>query len=163
MSTIANTLTSMEMLHEDMVDECELVKRDDNPIVTESFLRFLEQYKDASDAFEKMADEFTELGFVEYITQQQSCLHLVNKKVLMVQNKLLGYAFDYYEASLKAESIRHTEFNEQADKKFDLLSTRAIKLKSQFRTVAKAMKQTDYENLIEGIGLPEFDWGWERL
>ena len=90
MSAIANTLTSMEMLHEDMVDECNLIKRDPNPSVTERFLRLLEQYKLASVAFERMAEEFTELGFVEYITQQQSCIHLVNKKVLLVQTSFWG-------------------------------------------------------------------------
>lgn len=163
MSTIANTLTSMEMLHEDMVDECNLVKEDPNPSVTERFLRLLGQYKLASEAFESMAEEFTELGFMEYVTQQHSCIHLVNKKVLLVQNKLLGYAYDYYKASQKVEGIRHTQFDEQADKKFDLLSTKAIKHKSQFRTLAKAMKRNDYESLMEGIGLPEFDWGWDRL
>jgi hypothetical protein len=80
-----------------------------------------------------------------------------------VQNKLLSYVIEYYQAKQKLDPIRETDFSEQAEVRFDLLTTKVIKSKSKYRTVAKAMAVKDYLNLIKAIGLAEFDWGWDKL
>lgn len=163
MHTFSRQLIALDMLSQEMADELLLPEIQHSHHVTSQFLKLLKHYCEASKALEILADDLTENGFTDAVIAQNVCLHLVNKKVLRVQNKLLEYVTEFYHASRRAELIRHDEFNQQADIRFDLLSTRAIKFKSQYRTVAKAMKRKDYEGLVRGIGLPEFDWRWELL
>lgn len=163
MSTFSRQLIALDMLSEEMTEALALPEVSQTAQVSSEYLSLLSQYRRVSESLGQLAAELTEIGFSETVSKHNVCIHLVNKKVLMVQNKLLEYAVDFYDASRRAERIRHDEFNQQADIRFDLLSTRAIKLRSQFKTIAKAMKQSDYESLMRGIGLADFDWGWDVL
>lgn len=163
MSSISRLLVTLEMLTDEMAEELALPHVNTGRKVSSRYLSLLKQVQHTSEDLLGLASDFTENGFSDAIAEHKICTYLVNKKVLMVQNKLLEYAVKYYDASQRAEQIRHDEFNPQADIRFDLLSTRAIKIRAQYKTIAKAMKESDYQRLQRGIGLAEFDWGWEVL
>lgn len=57
----------------------------------------------------------------------------------------MEYVITAWEASQKASRIIADSFDESADKRLELLQVKAIKAKSQLKTVAIAMGKADYE------------------
>lgn len=163
MATFNRQLVALDMLTQDLSDELASPEIRQNSIVSARYIQLLQQYLDASKTLETLAKSFTEKGFSDGIIAKGICRHLVNKKMLLVQNRLLEYVIDYYLTAVKLQPIRYADFSEQAEIRFALLTTKSIKLKSQFSTVAKAMSKSDYSILMRGIGLAEFDWRWDVL
>ncbi|GAA0859752.1 hypothetical protein GCM10009114_34370 [Aliiglaciecola litoralis] len=151
------------MLSQDLQEELSLFGESADQIISERYLVLLNKYAELSNGLQASAQELTEKGFIKAVKQQGMCTHLVSKQMLMIQNRLLGYVLDYYDAANKAEQIRHADYSSGGDIRFDLLTTRAIKSKAQFKTIARALAKTDYKNLQSGVGLAEFDWGHEKL
>ncbi|MCF2950488.1 hypothetical protein L0668_20435 [Paraglaciecola aquimarina] len=160
MSAIHRQLIALDMLAQDLIEELDGLCSER---VTQQYLALLKQYHIHGLSLADEVETLSDYDFSKWITQHQVCRFLISKKLLLVQNRLVGYVLDYYDASRKSDEIRHSDFSEHADRRFDLLTTKAIKARSQYRTVAKAMNQNDYLKLIEYIGLPLFDWGWEQL
>lgn len=158
MSTVSRKLITIDMLREDLLDEDITV---DN--VPDSYLKLLAQYLKECRALLLLAKEFKDSVFADTVASSGTCLHIINKQMLKVQIRLLEYVLDYYDATHKAEKIQACEFDSQADKRLDLLQTKAIKARAQFRTVAQAMGPTDLQEFIEATALPEFDWSWKAL
>jgi hypothetical protein len=163
MATFNRQLVVLDMLTQDLSEELASPRIQQSKIVSAKYIKLLQQYLDASKTLEILAISFTEKGFSEAIVAKGVCKHLVNKKMLLVQNRLLEYVVEYYQAKVKLAPIRYADFSEQAEIRFALLTTKSIKLKSQFSTVAKAMNKSDYSILMVGIGLAEFDWRWDEL
>ncbi len=163
MSLVLRQLITLDMLGQDLIDElaCPLIQKTQQ--ISSTYLSLLQQYLDGSLLLAKLATPLTDYEFTELIRNHGTCDHLHSKKLLLVQNKLLSYVIEYYQAKQKLDPIRETDFSEQAEVRFDLLTTKVIKSKSKYRTVAKAMAVKDYLNLIKAIGLAEFDWGWDKL
>ena len=160
MSSIHRQLVALDMLAQDLIDELGDLTSE---TVTEQYLALLKQYHKYGLKLANEVETLSEYEFSALITQHQVCRYLISKKLLLVQNRLVGYVIDYYDASRKTNEIRDTDFSEQAELRFDLLTTKAIKAKAQYRTVAKAMHQGDYLKLIQFVGLPLFDWDWPLL
>ncbi|MGJ8681301.1 hypothetical protein [Paraglaciecola sp.] len=160
MSAIHRQLIALDMLAQDLVDELAYFKSNQ---VTKPYLSLLSQYHKHAVTLADEVGIFSDYDFSELIAQHQVCRFLLSKKLLIVQNKLVGYVIDYYDASRKLDKIRDTDFSVQAELRFDLLTTKAIKARAQFKTVATAMHKNDYLNLIKNIGLPLFDWNWDLL
>lgn len=163
MPSLQRQLVTLEMLVEELADELETLVTQKKPVVSSHYLVLLKQYLKGCKILAEEAVNYTEHGFSQIIADQGICTHLVSKKMLFVQNKLITYVIDYYGASAKLNDIRDIDFSEQADIRFDLLNVKAIKLKAQFRTVAKSMNKSDYCLLQKGACLPDFDWGWDEL
>lgn len=163
MAHVNRLLVSLDMLSQDLNDELDNVKGTSEPEVSEQYLDLLAQYAKFSESLEQRSVEITERNFSQMIQHSGMCLHLVNKKMLLVQNKLLTYVIEYYSASRKANGIRNHDFSKQAEVRFDLLTTRAIKSKYQFKTVARELTRDDYENLQKGMALATFDWDWNII
>lgn len=163
MTTFNRQLVALDMLSQDMADELRVADVQSSKLVPSRYLDLLNQYLKASCILAEVAESFTENGFSDAIDASGMCAHLVNKKMLLVQNRLIEYVIQYYQASFKAGDIRDADFSERAEIRFALLTTKSIKLKSQYRTVAKAMSRPDYEKMTAGIGLADFDWCWDLL
>lgn len=163
MTTLTRQLVALDMLSQDMLDELSMPAVKLSQTVSPRYITLLNQYHKASCLLQAVADSYTEHGFSDAIDASGMCAHLVNKKMLLVQNRLIEYVTQYYQASLKADQIRDADFSARAEIKFTLLTTKSIKLKSQYRTVAKAMSRPDYEKMIAGVGLADFDWCWDLL
>ncbi len=163
MAHVNRLLVSLDMLSQDLGDELQLTSTLTEPKVSDHYLELLAQYTQFSELLAQRSSDLTERNFTQLIQDSGMCLHLVNKNMLLVQNKLLTYVLEYYSASRKADQIRNDDFSEQAEVRFDLLTTRAIKSKSQFKTVARELAKDDYTALQHGMALAKFDWQWETL
>lgn len=163
MSLIHRQLIALDMLAQDLSDELNSVEIQQELRVSAKYLALLSQYLKASQVLLQQGADLRDYEFVELVRQHGVCTHLVSKKLLLVQNRLLNYVLEIYQTNDKLDEIRDTDFSEQAEVRFDLLTTKVIKAKSQYRTVAKAMVKKDYQGLIQAIGLAEFDWGWEQI
>lgn len=163
MAHVNRLLVSLDMLSQDLFDELDDVADTSEPKVSEHYLELLAQYAQFSDTLEQRSIELTERNFTQAIQHSGMCSHLVNKKMLLVQNKLLTYVLEYYTASRKANGIRNHDFSQQAEVRFDLLTTKAIKSKSQFKTLARELTKEDYANLLKGMALADFDWSWDII
>lgn len=157
MSSFKQHLLTLNLLSEDMIDKLSEQKESDGS-VSQSYVDLLKQYLETSISLSTLAATYTDMEFKSAIQNRGICLHLLNKKMLMIQNKLVKYLIDYFEATFRLNMIRDVDFSEQANIRFDLLSVRAIKSKSQFKTVADALSDSEYRNLQDGIALPDLRW-----
>lgn len=157
MSSFKQLLLTLNILSEDMADELSGQKGRD-VLVSEHYVALLKQFLETSKSLSVAATAYTNMEFKTAIQNRGICLYLVNKKMLMIQNRLAEYLIDYFEANFRLDKIREVDFSEQANIRFDLLSVRAIKSKSQFKTVADALSDSEYLNLENGIGLPDLRW-----
>jgi hypothetical protein len=163
MSVIHRNLVSLEMLADDLADELGLIEKSDDKYVTANYCRLLQQYHQHSLCLEASAIELTGREFSDLMVKQGVSSHLTNKNALKVQNHLLGFVIQYYQATSKLEKIRHVDFSEHAETKFDLLTTQAIKHKAQYKTIAKELREVEYNKLLSALRLPSFDWQWDVL
>ncbi|MFA3792861.1 hypothetical protein AB6T38_17270 [Aliiglaciecola sp. SL4] len=156
-------LVTLDMLSQDILEELNSPEVQKNQHISSEYLKLITQYWKVSLDLALSATDFTERGFTNAIAEKGMCGHLVNKKMLLIQNRLLEYVVEYYNTSIRIEKLRDVDFSENADKRFDLLTTRAVKYRSQYKVVAKALDRIEYQRLIDGVGLPLFDWSWETV
>lgn len=163
MVSINRNLVALDILHQDMIEELEVLAKKQRQVVSETYVRLLKQYLALLETLAKLGDTLTESNFSDTMAKSEVCRHLVSKKMLRVNIRLIEYVIEYYDLSGKIREIKHIDFSHQADVRFDLLSTRAIKLKAQYKTIVRAMNEIDYRSFLMGVCLPEFDWGWKVL
>jgi hypothetical protein len=106
MATFNRQLVVLDMLTQDMCDELALPTVQQSGIVSSRYNQLLQQYLEASKTLEALAKDSTEKGFSDAIVAKGICRHLVSKKMLLVQNRLLEYVVDYYLTADKLEPIR---------------------------------------------------------
>ena len=159
MSPTSRKLISLDMLREDMQDECALGEAAHN----DAYLKLLKQYCQQCKALLLEAEPLADHIFVEAIEASGTHLHILNKQMLRVQIRLLEYVLDYYAASKKASKIQQSDFGSAADRRLNLLQTKAIKARNQFRIVAEAMGAQDLAAFLQAACLAESDWGWQAL
>jgi len=85
------------------------------------------------------------------------------KSMITVYMKLLNYVLTAWDATLKADAIINDNFDNNADVRLELLQVKAIKAKSQLKTVASAMGKQDYEVFCNLLGLSADKWQWDTL
>ncbi|AFT96693.1 hypothetical protein AMBAS45_16150 [Alteromonas macleodii str. 'Balearic Sea AD45'] len=85
------------------------------------------------------------------------------KRMVGVYIKLVGYVITAWEATNKANAIISENFDSSADKRLELLQVKAIKAKSQLKTVASAMGKEDYAKFVQTLGLSAQEWQWDTL
>ena len=159
MQTIIRALINLDMLTEDLQDQDCRVSNS----VSDGYLKLLQQYLEKSHTLLSQVNDMTEHEFSEIAHASGTCKHITSKRMLGIQIKLIQYVLSYYSASVKIAKLQASEFDSYADKRLDLLQTKAVRARSQFKTVAKAMGKTDLQGFIETLGLPDVDWGWGAL
>jgi hypothetical protein len=130
---------------------------------SEAYVRLLSQFRDLMERLKENAIQYTEVGFVGLVAQSGLSIQFKNKQILSIYLKLCEYVIEYYTVSRKAMEIRDTVFSDHAEKRLGLLQTKAIKAKSQFRTVVLALGKSDYQQFAFYTALPLEDWGWQVL
>ena len=157
MATLQRALVNLEMLSEDinMLSSSELGRA--------PHLRLLQTILSCLNELSSLTQQETEASF-------QKSLHgsvfegvFKRKSMVEVYAKLLRLVITAWEASDKANLIIADNFDERADKRLELLQVKAIKAKSQLKTVASAMGEVDYARFIEALGLHDHQWQWEIL
>lgn len=174
MLTITRKLITLDMLHQDMMDESEQgsehvqsPQSHSEPhscaLVSANYLKLLARYVEESHQVTLLAKELKDSAFSDLVSNSGTVSHFSNKQMLSVQSRLLEYVLAFYSASQKADKILAYEFDDKADKRLSLLQTKAIKARSQFKTVALAMGKNDYQTFKTALCLPEQDWAWSTL
>ena len=174
MLTITRKLITLDMLHQDMVDESEQGSERIQPqqrhgehhscaLVSANYLKLLACYLEECRQVTFLAKALKDNAFSDLVSSSGTLSPFSNKQMLSVQSRLLEYVLAFYSASNKADKILASEFGDQADKRLDLLQTKAIKARSQFKTVALAMGKNDYQVFKTALCLPEQDWAWSTL
>lgn len=163
MSTVSRLLVNLDILKEDMEDVLTESKAKSLNYLSAEYLRLLNQYLQTCRVLLGVATDLTEAAFREAVNATGNCPHIVSKRMLSVQVRLLSYVIDYYKAHQKVMQLQETDFSDEADKRLELLMPRAVSAKTKFKTVALAMGRTDYQAFVAGACLPHFDWDWEVL
>ena len=83
------------------------------------------------------------------------------KRMADIYARLINYVLEYWEAQEKIDSIIDSCFDANAEKRLQLLQVKAIRAKSQFKTVAKAMGNHEYSHCIDVLGLTQENWVWQ--
>lgn len=166
MSTLNRHIVALEMLHQDMQDR--LGSRNESNAdaaiaMEDAYLKLLSQYAKTCQDLLESADDLTERHFAERMKENPHTAHLTSRRMLEVQIRLLQFVADFYAANNKVLAIRVDDFGSGADVRLELLQTKAIRAKNQFKTVVQAMGAEEYQTLMVNLALPANDWGWQKL
>ena len=121
------------------------------------------QYRETLTVIDEQLPEITERQF-RLATQQTELSNVLSQKQMVpVQIKMIKNVLAFWDADQKAEAILATEFGEKADKRLDLLQVKAVRAKTQLKTVADAMGCNDYKTFVTVLGLSGTELEWARL
>jgi hypothetical protein len=162
-SSLVRKLIAIDMICQDLAEYRQGISPSGQARIDQDYVRLLSQFHDLMATLKENAKQYTEVGFVELVAQSGLSIQFKNKKILSIYLKLSEYVIDYYQVSGKAREIRDTEFSDHAEKRLALLLTKAIKARSQFKTVVQALGKIDYQQFAHFTALPMEDWSWEIL
>jgi glycerophosphoryl diester phosphodiesterase len=157
MATLQRTLVNLEILTED-ISLLSDAERGHSP-----HLRLLHGIRNVLEEVELHTLNETETGFQTLLKSSLFEDKFERKRMVNVYKKLVDYVITSWEATEKANVIIADSFDEGADKRLELLQVKAIKAKSQLKTVATAMGKTDYEKFTQIFGLTAQEWLWDNL
>ena len=157
MTSPQRTLVALDMLSDD------INLLNDSQVNSELHFKllsdFLLQLKQLNDSVQQESEASMRCLFVGSQFEQA----IGRKSMLIVYMKLLNYVLTAWDATLKAEAIINDSFDDNADVRLELLQVKAIKAKSQLKTVASAMGKQDYEVFCNLLGLSADKWQWDTL
>ncbi|BFT31396.1 hypothetical protein D210916BOD24_25720 [Alteromonas sp. D210916BOD_24] len=157
MARLRRSLVNLEMLCED------IASLPTTQLNGPHHLRLLHAVQSALVEVESLLQEETESGFVKFLIGTSLEDVFAKKQMAGVYAKLTDYVITAWEATAKANLIIADNFDEGADKRLELLQVKAIKAKSQLKTVASAMGHADYEKFLQLLGLGAKEWQWDTL
>jgi len=160
MLSLSRLIVNIEMLSEEMRDLLA-----GSGLHQAEYIELLEQYLKSLKQLnsEIAAQGLTEQQFAQLLAGTELVRCINARRMVSVQIRLIEYVLAYCDADTKAQSILATDFAENADKRLNMLQTKAIKMRKQFKTVADAMGKVDYANFVDCTPLPNEDWQWHRL
>tara|TARA_A200000159_G_scaffold73515_1_gene68270 strand:- start:24676 stop:25125 length:450 start_codon:yes stop_codon:yes gene_type:complete len=120
---------------------------------------FLVQLNQLNDSVQLESEAAMKRLFVGSLFEQA----IGRKSMVTVYMKLLNYVLTAWDATLKADEIINDNFDNNADVRLELLQVKAIKAKSQLKTVASAMGKQDYKAFCSLLGLTADKWQWDTL
>lgn len=123
--------------------------------------KLLKDIQKVLKSIEDVAAGETVASFQKAVSTTGLAKAMEDKRMPGIYNRLIGYVLQYWETSYKIDAILADQFDENADKRLDLLQVKHIKAKSQFKTVARAMGKADYESFVQNMGLNHPDWAWQ--
>jgi hypothetical protein len=157
MTSPQRTLVALDMLSDD------INLLNDSQVNSELHFRllsdFLAQLNHLNDSVQLESEASTKRLFVGSVFDKA----ISRKSMLTVYMKLLNYVLTAWDATLKADAIINDNFDNSADVRLELLQVKAIKAKSQLKTVASAMGKQDYEVFCSLLGLTADKWQWDTL
>jgi len=157
MATLQRQLVNLEILADDM---SALVHTSH---WTDPHIKLIEAYQIALQQLLNSINTDTDHEFKKRIEASALAKVLDSKRMLSVHLKLIEYILTYWDASQKAAEILESHFTEQADKRLELLQVKAIRAKSQLKTVATAMGKADYQKFVDLLNLSDAQWQWQAL
>lgn len=157
MSPLQRHLINLEMIADDisMLDESELL--------SDEHLQLLKRYKSELTRLNELASSETESAFKSLIQKSVLSTLVDSRQMLLIHLKLIEYIQTFTTADAKIQSILTTRFDSNSDKYLELLQTKAIRAKSQLKTVAMAMGKVDYEKFTQFLSLNQDEWLWDVL
>ena len=133
MASLQRTLVNLEMLSDDInalhVDA----------LNTHAHIKLLHNVLNELKNAEQFVASETEASFQKSLSGSLFENIFERKRMVGVYIKLVGYVITAWEATNKANAIISENFDSSADKRLELLQVKAIKAKSQLKTVASAM------------------------
>lgn len=163
MSTITRQLVAIDILSEEIAEHLEQDNIASDEGVNGSYGKLLSQFSNQLDKLCDLCGSITENDFSSLMANSQSCHHVKNKQMLRIHARLLKFVLEFYAADTKANALLFSEFGDKADERLSLLQTKAIKARSQYKTVAKALGPIDYQAFVRHAGLLSAHWGWKEL
>lgn len=157
MASLQRSLVNLEML----CDDINALSTD--ALNTASHIRLLYEVLKELKSAEALISHETEASFQNAVKGSIFENIFERKRMIAVYIKLIGYVVTAWEATAKANAILIENFDESADKRLELLQVKAIKAKSQLKTVATAMGQSDYDKFSRALGLKTQEWQWDTL
>ena len=160
--SLTRQLVSLDIICAELADFVDSLDGQSH-VVPQGYMNLLKQFCTGMQKLSDLAVEYTQQAFVEEIEKSGLALPINNKRILSVYLRLIEYVIDFYVASEKIAEIRDRHFDDNAEKRLQLLQVRAIKAKAQFKTVVQALGKRDYQLFASHLALPPADWGWEVL
>ncbi len=157
MARLRRSLVNLEMLCED------IASLPPSQLDGPQHLHLLHAVLSALMELNSLLQYETETGFTHFLVGTSLEDVFAKKRMASVYAKLIDYVITAWEATDKANLIIADNFDEGADKRLELLQVKAIKAKSQLKTVASAMGQADYEKFLQLLSLGAKDWQWDTL
>jgi hypothetical protein len=162
MLTLNRQLVSLDMLCAELADYADKVP-DKDEVVPHTYLALLKQFCQVIQQLAETAKSHTQAAFVNELSHFSLPLAIKTKRILSVYLRLIEYVIDFYQVSEKIAAIIDTNFDDNAEKRLQLLQVRAIKAKAQFKTVVQALGKRDYQQFANHLALPQADWSWDVL
>lgn len=162
MVSITRQFVALDMVLTELAEYADTVSTP-SPLVSPGYLGLLKQFCLVIQQLSDNAADFTLFAFVAEVRKSALAIPIKNKRILSVYLRLIEYVIDYYQASEKIAGIRDRLFDDNAEKRLQLLQVRAIKAKAQFKTVVQALGKKDYQQFAQHLALPSADWGWDVL
>ena len=157
MASLQRTLVNLEMLSDDInalhVDA----------LNTHAHIMLLHNVLNELKNAEQFVALETEASFQKSLSGSLFENIFERKRMVGVYIKLVGYVITAWEATNKANAIISENFDSSADKRLELLQVKAIKAKSQLKTVVSAMGKEDYAKFVQTLGLSTQEWQWDTL
>ena len=157
MTTIQRNIVNLEIVADD------LDALPDSEYWGIQHIKLIQEYKNALQQLAESLNVETENGFKKWIESSSLSEVLESKQMVYVHLKLIDYVLTYWDANQKAERILDSTFGEHADKRLELLQVKAIRAKSQLKTVAMAMGELDYQKFVTQLNLRDEQWQWQGL
>lgn len=157
MASTQRALINLEILSDDILSLAH------NDLQDDKHLLLLRDFLTSLNGFNALIEHETEASF-KTMLQGSSFEGVFEKKgMVKVYIKLLGFVTTAWQASNKAKLIIEDNFESDADKRLELLQTKAIRAKSQLKTVASAMGYRDYQKFLSALALDCPQWQWDTL
>lgn len=157
MASLQRTLVNLEMLSDD-IDALHV-----DALNTHAHIKLLHNVLNELKNAEQLVALETEASFQKSLSGSLFENIFERKRMVGVYIKLVGYVITAWEATNKANAIISENFDSSADKRLELLQVKAIKAKSQLKTVASAMGKEDYAKFVQTLGLSAQEWQWDTL
>ena len=157
MTTIQRNIVNLEIVADD------LAALPDSEYWSAQHIKLIQEYKNALQQLAESSSFETENGFKKWIESSPLKQALETKQMINVHLKLIDYVLTYWDANQKAERILDNNFGEHADRRLELLQVKAIRAKSQLKTVASAMGELDYQKFVKQLNLRDEQWQWHGL
>lgn len=161
MISLTRQLVALDMLCLELADHAQPAEQ--HQAVTDKYLQLLQQFCQLAQKLSESAEAYSDYQFVSAVNQAGLSIQFKNKRMLLVYRRLSEFALEYYQVNHKIMAIRDSQFDAHAEQRLQLLQTRAIKAKVQFKTVAQALGKKDYQQFVASLGLPAADWDWQVL
>ena len=162
MLTLNRQLVSLDMVCTELAEYANKLNGH-NSLVPRNYLNLLKQFCLVIEQLSETAAAYKQFAFIAEVDKFGLALPITNTRILSVYLRLIEFVIDYYQATEKIAGIIDSHFDDNAEKRLQLLQTRAIRAKAQFKTVVKALGKPDYQQFSSHLALPQSDWGWDAL